>query len=66
MGQLYFDHWNVLFIELNPVRKIQFHLIKVFLECLLHIKYIAVGVDGFSKNSFNTKQNETSTINKRC
>ena len=49
MGQIYFDHWNVLLIDLNLKRWIQFHLIKVFIECLLHIKYIAIGVGGSIK-----------------
>lgn len=46
--------------------EIQFHLSEVFIECLLYIKYIAVGVDGSIKNTFNTKQNEINTINERC
>ena len=41
------------------------HNWREFTECLLHIKYIAVGVGRSIKNSFNTKQNALSTINER-
>lgn len=46
------------------MRQLQFHLIRVFIECLLHIKH-AVGVGGSIRSSFNTKHKEVSIVNKK-
>lgn len=47
------------------MRRIQFHLIKAFIECLLHKRHAAAGVGGPVGKSSDTGQNEIRTIRKR-
>lgn len=47
------------------MRRIQFHLIKAFIECLLHKRHAAAGVGGPVGKSSDTRQNEIRTIRKR-
>lgn len=47
------------------MRRIRFHLIKAFIECLLHKRHAAAGVGGPVGKSSDTRQNEIRTIRKR-